>query len=121
MRKILIPALSALLLSATINSAMAADTMNHMDHMNMTHSPDDVYAPAMTKMHKDMGSVKPTGNVDVDFVQGMIPHHQGAIDMAKIELEKGSDPEIQKLAKDIIKAQEVEIKQMNAWLKKHKK
>lgn len=71
---------------------------------------------AMAKMHHAMGDMKPTGNVDVDFVKGMIPHHQGAIDMAKIELEKGKDPAIRKMAKEIIKAQEKEIADMRKWL-----
>jgi uncharacterized protein (DUF305 family) len=62
-----------------------------------------------------------TGDADVDFVQGIIPHHQGAIDIAKIELRYGKDPEIKKLAEDIIKAQEGEIAAMNAWLAQHKK
>jgi uncharacterized protein (DUF305 family) len=74
----------------------------------------------MMKMHKDMADTKVTGNVDVDFVKGMIPHHQGAIDMAKIELAKGNDPKIQKMAKDIIKAQEKEIAMMHKWLADHK-
>ena len=68
------------------------------------------------KMHKDM-MIKLSGDTDVDFVRGMIPHHQGAIDMAKIELKYGKDAETRKLAEDIIKAQEVEIAQMQAWLK----
>ena len=62
-----------------------------------------------------------TGDVDVDFVRGMIPHHQGAIDMAKVELEHGKDPAIRKLAEDVIKAQEAEIGQMQEWLKAHSK
>ena len=59
-----------------------------------------------------------TGNPDVDFVTGMIPHHQGAIDMAKVELQFGKDPTMQKLASDMIKAQESEIAFMQDWLKK---
>lgn len=97
-------------------TAMAQD-----HHGHHAASPEDAYAPAMHEMHEAMGAVKATGNADVDFVQGMIPHHQGAIDMAKIQLEKGKDPEIRKLSEEIIKAQEDEIAMMKAWLKKHKK
>jgi uncharacterized protein (DUF305 family) len=78
----------------------------------------DIYAPAMHKMHQEM-MITPTGNADIDFVKGMIPHHQGAIDMAKILQAHGKDPELQKLAADIIAAQEKEIAFMQEWLKKH--
>lgn len=73
---------------------------------------------AMHKMHEDM-AVTPSGDPDVDFVRGMIPHHQGAIDMAKIVLEHGDDPEIRKLAEEVIAAQEGEIQMMRDWLKAH--
>ncbi|MDK1488678.1 DUF305 domain-containing protein [Sinorhizobium sp. 7-81] len=76
------------------------------------------FAAANAKMHKDMDIVF-TGKADVDFVRGMIAHHQGAIDMAKVELEHGKDDEIRKLAEDIIKAQEGEIKMMKEWLAKN--
>ena len=78
-----------------------------------------VYGGAMEKMHMDMGMVTPTGDADVDFVNGMIPHHQGAIDMAKILKEKGKDPMLLKMADDIIKAQESEIAVMKKWLAAH--
>ncbi len=85
------------------------------------HSPSShAFAEANARMHKDM-MVEMSGNTDVDFVRSMIPHHQGAIDMAKIELQYGKVPEIRKLAEGVIKAQEAEIAEMNAWLKAHAK
>jgi len=73
---------------------------------------------ANIKMHSAM-DITYTGNSDVDFVKGMIPHHAGAIDMARVVLTYGKDPEIKKLAEGVIKAQEAEIAQMQAWLKKN--
>lgn len=78
---------------------------------------DGAYAAAMQRMHEDM-AVAPTGDADVDFVKGMIPHHRGAVDMAKVLLEHGNDPELRKLAEEIVSAQEREIAFMKAWLKK---
>jgi uncharacterized protein (DUF305 family) len=93
--------------------------MSSMDHGMMDDSPSSkAFAEANAKMHKDM-AVPLTGNADVDFVQGMIPHHQGAIDMARIVLEHGKDPDIRKLAQEVISAQEGEIAMMKAWLAKN--
>lgn len=60
-----------------------------------------------------------TGDPDVDFAQGMIPHHEGAIAMAEIVLEHGEDDEIRQLTKSIIAAQESEIAFLKAWLQRH--
>jgi uncharacterized protein (DUF305 family) len=78
------------------------------------------YRGANMKMHRDM-AVTYTGDADVDFVKSMIPHHRGAIDMAKIVLVFGKDPEVKKLAEAVVKAQEEEVATMEAWLKKNAK
>jgi uncharacterized protein (DUF305 family) len=97
---------------------MQHGTMPGMDHSGAAASPSaEAFEKANERMHKDMGAAL-TGDTDVDFATGMIPHHQGAIDMARIELEYGKDPELRALAEEIIKAQEGEIAFLKAWLAK---
>lgn len=107
--------IGALFFGFSAVSARACDDPAHAQHGAAV---TDLYAPAMKTMHTDM-MVSPTGDADVDFVRGMIPHHQGAVDMAKIVLEHGKDPEIRKMAEGVIAAQEEEIKFMRDWLKKN--
>ena len=66
---------------------------------------------AMTKMMADM-DVRPTGDVDADFVAMMIPHHQGAIDMARAQLRYGTNEQVRRLAQEIIVTQQEEIAAM---------
>lgn len=75
------------------------------------------YRAANEKMHKDM-DIAFSGDADVDFARGMIPHHQGAVDMARIVLEHGKDPELRKLAEEVVRTQESEMKFMREWLAK---
>ena len=81
---------------------MAAHTSEYMQSMNTMH---DAMMAAATKAH-----------ADVAFVEGMIPHHQGAIQMAQIELKYGKDAAMRKLAQDIIDTQQTEIEFMQNWL-----
>lgn len=72
---------------------------------------------SMEKMHIAMGAVKRSGDNDVDFVRLMIPHHEAAIDMAKTQLLYGKDPQMRRLAQEIITDQQLEIELMQRWLK----
>lgn len=76
------------------------------------------YRAANDRMHREM-DIAFTGNADADFARGMIPHHQGAVEMARVVLEHGKDPELRKLAQEIIASQEKEIAFMRAWLKRN--
>ena len=70
---------------------------------------------SMMGMDMDMGALKSAKPFDKEFIDQMIPHHQGAIRMARMELSDGQDQETEDLAKNIIAAQSAEIIQMNAW------
>ncbi len=117
------PMTLAVMLSAAAfgAAALAQEKMTgHDGHMMMGDmGPASMaYMEANTRMHEQM-AIEYTGDADVDFVKGMLPHHQGAVEMAKIVLEHGKDPEVRKLAEGIIAAQESEIKWMTDWLAKN--
>ncbi|MDB5640698.1 MAG: hypothetical protein JWN07_15 [Hyphomicrobiales bacterium] len=114
--------LAVLLIAAP--PALAQSAHEHHAPASSASMPPSPVAKAFTaaneKMHRDM-NIPLTGDADRDFMQGMIPHHQGAIDMAKIALQYGSDPQVRKLAQDVIAAQEKEIAEMKDWLAKRSK
>ena len=74
------------------------------------------YRQANETMHRNM-DITFSGDSDVDFVRGMIPHHQGAIDMAKVALQHTKDEQIRKWATEVIREQEREISEMETWVK----
>ena len=75
---------------------------------------------SMMGMMKNMESMKTTGDTDRDFAAMMKVHHQGAIDMAQMELKSGQDAKMRAMAKRIIDAQQKEIKEFDQWLSKQK-
>lgn len=67
------------------------------------------------KMMEDMTAMKSTGDPDMDFAMMMMPHHQGAIDMAEVQLKYGKDPTLKEMARKIIEAQKAEIEEFEKW------
>jgi uncharacterized protein (DUF305 family) len=116
MRRSIFPAILVLGLAAGYALAQHAGHGGHGAPAAASAS-TQAYQAINAKMHKSM-DIRFTGDADVDFVRGMIPHHEGAVEMAKVVLQHGTDAEIRKLAEDVVKAQETEIRQMRDWLKK---
>ena len=114
---------TALMLAAPLMAAASG----HAGHMGMNTpvqpqklSPmHQAYAESMQTMHEGMMQGIAAQNPDAAFAAGMLAHHQGAVEMAQIELEYGKDPVMRKLAENIIQAQEGEIKLMQNWLAGH--
>jgi uncharacterized protein (DUF305 family) len=105
--KLAIPLAISLIMS--VGTATLAQDMGHEKEMMVAHK----------KMMDDMMAMKSTGDPDKDFVMMMVPHHQGAIDMAEVELKYGKDPVLKKMAQDIIDAQRREIEEFKKWESEH--
>lgn len=98
-----------LLIAVTVAAQMLPSTAQFMQAMNAS----------MERMDREMAAASMNGNVDHDFATMMMPHHQGAIDMAKAELTYGKDPVMRRLAQEIIVDQESEIDAIQLWLTKN--
>ena len=109
--------LAACLLLAVAVVAAPAFAQMKMDPAD--NPADKAFIGAMHDMMVGMHQSMPTGNTDKDFVRMMLPHHQAAVDMAKVELQYGKDPELKTLAQNIVEAQDKEIAMMKAWEAKH--
>ncbi len=101
------------------DAAAAAPQMAPMAPLPTMSRADLDFSRGMSQMHHSMMAVHDTGNTDRDFVLNMLPHHQGAVDMAQTELRYGRDPSLRRLASGIVAAQRHEIAEMNAWLLAH--
>ncbi|REC95394.1 CopM family metallochaperone [Kushneria indalinina] len=110
--------LGLLLLST---AALADAPASHETHVSKDGDADQAaqaFSDANQRMHHDM-AIDPSGNVDMDFARGMLAHHRGAVDMARIELEHGSDEQMRTLAREVIDAQQEEIEQLERWIAEH--
>lgn len=111
--------------AVAISNYAQANEQPHQAHMNMSMSTDSAMQQelmqGMDQMNQDMMAAAQYKDPDVAFAAGMLPHHIGAVKMAEVELKYGKDPEMRKLAEDIINAQQAEIEQMQKWLKAHNK
>lgn len=104
---------------ATMKSWLAS----HTDAASPTPDTEDMqkdYANGMDDMHGEMMAGIADPVPDMAFARGMLPHHEGAVDMAKVQLKYGKDAKMRQLAQEIIDAQEPEIEQMENWIDKNR-
>jgi uncharacterized protein (DUF305 family) len=112
-------ACAALAACAGAMSASAQAQLRPPDPAAVPDSSTQAFKRADRKMMESMEAARYTGDADRDFVSHMAPHHQGAIDMAQVELKYGKDPTLRQLAARIVAAQRDEIALMERWQKAH--
>ncbi|MER0237116.1 DUF305 domain-containing protein [Fulvimarina sp. MAC8] len=104
--------------AAKTEDAMAAVEGTAGDGDAPVGEAQSAYRDAMMKTHAPMMEGAMASDPDVAFVCSMIPHHEGAVAMAKIVLQYGKDDFTRRLAEDVVASQQVEIDQMREWLEK---
>ncbi|WP_408646990.1 CopM family metallochaperone [Trinickia dabaoshanensis] len=111
--------LSALAATMASPSSTAEAQSAPAENQNADGDSTAAFKAADEHMMQSMQGEAYTGNADEDFVSRMIPHHQGAVDMAEVEAKYGKDPQLKRLAAQIIKSQRREIDFMKSWQAKH--
>ena len=106
-----------------VDAAAPSSTADAGAHRTRGATPGDppstqAYREANDRMHREM-TIAYTGDADIDFLRGMIAHHDGAVAMARIAVEHGEAADVQNLAREIIAAQEAEIIRMRILLARH--
>ncbi|MGD0884434.1 MAG: DUF305 domain-containing protein [Thermodesulfovibrionales bacterium] len=109
-----------LAVACLVVGVIAGSTFHNSFGASTKESFQQLMDEAMTSMDRGMENAPMTGDPDHDFAAMMIPHHQGAVDMAKVELLYGKDPVLRRLAQEIIVTQEQEIEVMRMRLKQFK-
>jgi uncharacterized protein (DUF305 family) len=109
---------SAVTLGWFLVTPAGTQNSSHEDHVHQAGSQfGRLMSAAIDKMHKEMAAPPQTGDPDRDFLAMMIPHHAGAVEMARLVLIYGRDPLVRQLAEEIIAGQQAEMAGMRARLK----
>jgi glutaredoxin len=113
-------AMAIWMLMMTFSAPKVGHPMQGVTSYHSNSPSSQAYMLSMEKMNRNMNASM-SGDADENFVSMMIPHHQGAIDMAKVELQFGRDPKLRQMSEEIVRTQETEIAEMKAWQVKNRK